>query len=189
MKGDGLSRLLIIGGTGMLREATEYYIAKNHHVTVHGRDERRLNYFTETYPDKPISLVAQDYHEKDKFIAAIRDDRARHGEYDIVISWIHGSGEDALLSLIDMLAVQNPQTLFYHVKGSASYNPAVKPSPVAAQSPLAYREIILGFKIEKGAARWLHNSEISAGVVEAVDQGLERHVIGVTEPWDSRPGW
>lgn len=52
---------------------------------------------------------------------------------------------------------------------------------------LDYREIILGFKIERGRSRWLTNAEISTGAIDAVMAGRKKTVIGVTEPWDARP--
>lgn len=47
-----MKRVLIIGGTGMLRDATEFFITNNFHVTIVGRDIKKLNYFTSKFPDK-----------------------------------------------------------------------------------------------------------------------------------------
>lgn len=55
------------------------------------------------------------------------------------------------------------------------------------QPGVEYREAILGFVREGHSSRWLTHSEISAGVLAAVDSARPRTVVGVVEPWSERP--
>lgn len=181
--------ILIIGGTGMLREATEYFIANDHTVTVVARTIKRLNDLTHRYPDKRVQAVSLDYTKTDSFITVIQKMLRTHPPFDVVISWMHSTANDTLHALIDTLAATRADVPFYHIKGSSSYNPAniLHFGDKQSRAKLDYREIILGFTIDNGTSRWLTNSEISSGVIKAITTNCTRHTVGVTEPWDQRP--
>jgi hypothetical protein len=175
-----MSRILIIGGTGMLREATEYFISNNYSVSVLGQDKGKLNYFTEKFPDKTISLISQDYNDSGSLINLIEADIKLHGSFDIIISWIHSKASDSVRQLFDTLSKYNSKTRFYHVKGSVNYTPN-------NSDKLDYREILLGFVIENNSSRWLTNHEISEGVINTVVSDKKKSIVGQIEPEDLRP--
>jgi NADP-dependent 3-hydroxy acid dehydrogenase YdfG len=177
-----MTRLLVIGGTGMLHDATAHFIRSGLAVTVVARQARLLQALQDDHPDQTVQIVAQDYHDTENFLNALS------GSYDHVVCWMHSSAHKTLDALLDRLAKDNPQTVFFHIKGSASYNPAtVQNLTQDRMDALDYREIILGFKIEKDHSRWLNHDEIAAGVIAAVQADPTRTLIGVTTPWNARP--
>ena len=180
-----MKRILIIGGTGMLRGATDYFISNNFHVSVVGRNMQKLSYFTKEHPDlKTIDLINEDYCDTDKFIAAVNRNIEQHGIYDIIISWIHSSATNSLLQLIDLISKYNSNTVFYHIKSSQSLDSA---KSYDFNSKLVYREIFLGFKIDNNLSRWLTDSEISEGTIEAVRSNKSKFIVGQIEPKELRP--
>ena len=182
-----MKRILIIGGTGMLQDAANYFIEHDFDVTIVARDKRKLNAFTKVYLNKSIHLISQDYTDTEAFIAAIQNDIKQHGSYDCVISWIHSPALESTRQLIQISAKANPHTVFYHIKGSASYNPATRHPIDPSFKVLDYREIILGFKRESHTSRWLTNEEIAQGIIDAFKTNAQKYVIGVIEPWDQWP--
>lgn len=184
-----MNRILIIGGTGMLREATEYFILNNFRVSIIGRDVKKLNYFTDKFPDKKtINLISQDYRDTKNFIKVIKKNIKLHGSFDIIISWIHSNANNSLLQLIDTLVKYNKTTIFYHIKGSASSTTSNTTTKCDLfNTRLDYREIFLGFKIDNNSSRWLTNTEISNGIIDAVNSNILKCIVGQTEPIDLRP--
>jgi 1-aminocyclopropane-1-carboxylate deaminase/D-cysteine desulfhydrase-like pyridoxal-dependent ACC family enzyme len=183
-----MTRILIIGGTGMLQPAIAHCVEQDYDVTLVARDRKNLTTIAAAYPEHKIHIIAQDYHANAPFIAALQEAIKEQGAFDQVICWMHSSGKESLIALLQLLAQHNQQTIFYHVKGSASYNPEnVQQLDKNLTDALDYREVILGFKIERGFSRWLTNAEISAGTIDAFATGRKRTVIGVTEPWAARP--
>ncbi len=171
----------------MLREVTEYFILNNFSVSVIGRDIQKLNYFTDKFPGKKtIDLISQDYCDTESFIKAVDTNIKLHGIFDIVISWLHSNANNSLLQLIDVLAKYNSKTIFYHIKGSASSSLAQTKSNLF-NNKLDYREISLGFKIENNSSRWLTNTEISNGIIDAYMSKKTKYVVGQIEPTDRRP--
>ena len=52
---------------------------------------------------------------------------------------------------------------------------------------IAYREIILGFRIESGVSRFNTHEEIRSGVIEAIERDLPESIVGVVTPWEMNP--
>lgn len=176
-----MKRILIIGGTGMLQAATDHFISDNYGVSVVGRDMKKLKYFTDKHPDnKSIEILNLDYSDTAKFIKAIELNIEEKGNFDIVISWIHSHAQHTLTKLMKLISEQSNQAIFYHIKGSANYtnkkNQSVIPENLTKQ--LDYREIYLGYKMEGNNKRWLTDTEISSGVIKAVESGEKRYIVG-----------
>ena len=185
-----MKRILVIGGTGMLRLVTEYFISNNFHVSVVARDIEKLKYFTNKYPFiKTIDLISHDYSDADNFIKTIENKIDEHGSFDIIIGWIHSHAVHSLTRLINVLEKYNNQTILYHIKGSEYYDPTKRGyfQKININHKLDYREIFLGFKIENNCSRWLTDTEISNGVINAVESGIKKAIVGNIEPWELRP--
>lgn len=180
-----MNRILIIGGTGMLRGATEHFILNNFSVSIIGRDVQKLNYFTGKFPNKKtIDLISQDYRDTENFIKVVEKNIKLHGNFDIIISWIHSNANNSILQLIDTLATYNNKTIFYHIKGSAS---STTKKRGLFNNKLDYREILLGFKIDNNSSRWLTDVEISNGIIDAVATNKLKCIIGQIEPLNLKP--
>lgn len=52
---------------------------------------------------------------------------------------------------------------------------------------IIYKKVILGFVIEDEASRWLTDTEISNGVIDAVINDKDIFTVGKVEPWKKRP--
>lgn len=53
---------------------------------------------------------------------------------------------------------------------------------------IVYREVKLGFVIENyNSSRWLINSEIAQGIIDAIKQEIPEKYVGLFEPWNLRP--
>jgi hypothetical protein len=78
----------------------------------------------------------------------------------------------------------------FEVVGSSVADPS-RPDAVSEQLSrlpwLAYRRVVLGFVVEGSRSRWLTDSEISAGVVAAIEGDAEHSVVGTVVPWSLRP--
>ena len=188
-----MKHILIIGGTGMLQGTTAQCIEDGDKVTIVGRNPRRLAYFTEKYPKsaKNMYLLAVDYTDTTQFIKGIEEAVQNLGKITDAIVWMHGSGRATLLKLLAYLHQQNERCRIFHLQGSAVYNPEnLEDKDLQEQIfslTLDYHQIILGFVLEEGYARWLSHKEIAEGTYNAFSQNKDRKIIGTTTPWDKRP--
>src|SRR3546814_17729024 len=80
---------------------------------------------------------------------------------------------------------------FFRILGSAAADPALdrkgKGARYRAMEGLAYREIVLGFRVSGTRARWNTTEEIAAEVVRAIEAELPEPPVGVVRPWALRP--
>ena len=169
---------LVVGGTGMLRAAIPV-LARDRAITLVSRGAGRI-----VLPS--VHPVPADYRIAAPVAAGRAGAVAAGGPFDLAVAWIHSDAPDAPLA-----AARRVRGRFFHVLGSAAADPS-RPDPgrraaFEALPGLAYREVILGFVLEGGRARWLTDAEIAAGVLEAVAADRPRTVVGVVEPWAARP--
>ncbi|MEY9977653.1 hypothetical protein [Lysinibacillus sp. RC79] len=119
-------------------------------------------------------------------ISALIESQQTNGSFDFIIAWIHGSDTRVWDSLFQ--AIPNTKNvILYHIKGSSSYlnNDRTKSY---IPSNINYREVKLGFIIlNNNSSRWLTNSEIAQGIIDAIKQEIPEKHIGVFEPWSLRP--
>ncbi|MFF2175688.1 hypothetical protein ACFVT8_04360 [Lysinibacillus sp. NPDC058147] len=87
-----------------------------------------------------------------------------------------------------MQVIPNSKSVvLYHIKGSSSYliNDRTK-----SYFPfnITYRVVKLEFILEdNNSSRWLTNSEIAQGIIDAIEQEIPEKHVGVFEPWSLRP--
>lgn len=177
-----MKRILIIGGTGMLKNTSTHFISKDDDVTIIARNKKKLDYFANQFPNnRHLHLISQDYFDTANFISSLEENIKTYGNFDLVMMWMHSGSENSLLRLIEL----TKNAVHYHIKGSSYYNPEKNNSPDVYVNN--YHEIFLGFKVENEKSRWLTNEEISCGVIEAVEKENKRTVIGQIEPWEIHP--
>jgi hypothetical protein len=179
----GRPHALVVGGTGMLREAV-LALAGTHEVTVVARGAAPLESLRAA--SASVHPVRADYGECGAFERALDGAVAARGPFALAVAWIHSDAPGAPLT-----AARRVRGRFFHVLGSAAADPA-RPEPsrrsrFEALPGLSYHEVILGFVVEGGRSRWLTDAEISRGVLDAVAAGRPRTVVGVVEPWSARP--
>ncbi|MFJ3387424.1 short-chain dehydrogenase [Lysinibacillus sp. NPDC086135] len=178
---------LVIGGTGMLKDVSLWLIQQGNHVTVIGRQQKKMqSLINEANYSSKLSPLIVDYTNYNSFKTALMGSQETHGSFDCVIAWIHGSDTRVWESLFR--AIPNTKNvILYHIKGSSSYvnNERTKNN---IPSNITYRVVKLGFIIEdNNSSRWLTNSEIAQGIIDAIEQEVPEKHVGVFEPWNLRP--
>lgn len=103
--------------------------------------------------------------------------------FDLAVAWIHGK------DLRPHVAVAALAERYVHVLGSAAANPSDSPFETddIEQCVDLYQQVVLGFVISDGRSRWLSDTEISEGVLDAIRTKQVYSVVGVVEPWSARP--
>ncbi len=183
--------IVIVGGTGMLKEASIALAAICKTLTSVARTEQSLNAMNDALAGTGVvhHMLALDWTEPAAFLALLSDHVSRVGEPSLVLAWIH----DEKLGPHITGAVCSPNTRsdFYQVRGSGAGDPAIlRVQNMNAGMPQAgprFHEIILGFHIDANGSRWLHDHEICAGVTAAIHRGDQHAIVGTIVPWSARP--
>ena len=179
--------LLVVGGTGMLAEATRRLADGVPAVTLVARRPERLDDLSA----EAVHRFAVDYHETDELLDRLEAAVVEYGEFTRALTWVHASAEASLRRVADRLDAQSNRPELVDVQGSAAGRPDRAESSrhryLEGLDGIDYRRVILGFVRQEGRSRWLTDTEISDGVIEAVESGARRHVVGQIEPWEHRP--
>ncbi|WYP28085.1 short-chain dehydrogenase [Alkalihalobacillus sp. FSL W8-0930] len=179
-----MTHALSIGGTGMLTVATSWLDGHFEHLSVIGRDKRKAHELIKNHKSQ-FTFHEVDYQDTEKLINTIEQIHTR-APFDYIIAWVHsGTAPDALPSVLTTIEQHQhiPYRLF-HIKGSTH---ALKNNPLPVPANCLYREVILGFQYNGAHSRWLTHSEISKGVIAAIQEDAESTIIGVLSPWEKRP--
>ena len=180
---------LVVGGTGMLAGAVRGLVARGWRVSVLAR---RAGAFALREPG--VCGLDCNYNDTDALVATLNRARDGEGAIDLAVGWFHTLGPAPMLAT--RTGGLGAPGRFFHVLGSAMADPdrpdrlaaAAKAARAAEIAPIcAYRQVVLGFVLEGQGARWLTNDEISAGVLQAIDDDAPLSTIGVTRPWSARP--
>lgn len=174
---------LVVGGTGMLREATLHLAERYEHITLIARRPERIGERSQ------IHGVALDYRETDRLGDALRQAIKAHGPIGLALCWIHSTAPEALPTVVWELGAQGLPFRLVHVRGSAVADPTRLPIAPDVPAQCRYHQVILGFKVEGRRSRWLTNREISEGVIRAIETDTDRAIVGMVRPWELRPGW
>jgi hypothetical protein len=169
--------ILVVGGTGMLAGLVERLAGDGGRVSLISRQ-------ASAFRRDGVAGHDADWNDEAAFVAALE----AAGPIDLAVAWFHSVKLPAARRLAERVRGR-----MFQVLGSAANDPA-HPSRLALARQVAdglpdcaLRQVVLGFKIEAGCSRWLTNAEISNGVFEAVRRDRPYSIVGVTEPWSSRP--
>lgn len=177
----------------MLRGAVLGLVARGSAVSVVARNARRLASLHDeaARAGGVVRPVCVDYRDEAAFDFGLAEAARDLGVPTLAVVWAHSSAPNAPLAVARLLATGGADARFVHVLSSAAADPSRpgedRRTAFAALPHLDYREVILGFVVEGGRSRWLTDDEIAAGVLRAVDTDAPRTVVGVVEPWSSRP--
>jgi hypothetical protein len=180
----------VVGGTGMLAEASRHIANDADCTSLFARSEASLQALRNSLPASVHAIAtAVDYRLEPGFAHAVCTRIGNAGVPQLVLAWFHDTRP--ALALATQLSDCSQPVRFFHVLGSASANPAasLRKQRMAfdALPCLTYHQIVLGFVRGERGSRWLTHAEISAGVIQALQLGLRCHIVGVVEPWDARP--
>jgi hypothetical protein len=190
MKNNIMKHIFIAGGLGMLQKVTEYYIESEFIVTTLARNQDKLQRLKTKYPEAEdrIFLLAQDYNETDKALEKVQRTVHQIGTLDLALLWIHKTGQSFREQLISCFLKNYKESVIYNLIGSSSVNPLeLADTHLLQKYPAHYREIYLGYKRENKKVRWLHDQEISEGVIAAMNNDLQINIIGEINPWAKKP--
>ena len=194
-----MDHTLVVGGTGMLREATLWLAKQTDVVSVIARNQKLLKEIADEASHakgaRIVHPLAIDYTDDQTLHDVVFDALNRYGAIESVVSWIHSSAPKAHRVIADLLnqacASAEKKCRWFDVLGSAAADPARgkedRVDEFAQWEEIAYHEIVLGFMREGNHSRWLSHSEISAGVIKAVREERKTYVVGQVCPWSLRP--
>lgn len=184
MKQKTVGHALVIGGSGMLREASLWLTHQGYSTSVIGRNRSKLDSLAAEHSS--IFPLSVDYTHLPDLKNIIRESITSHGVFDIIVAWIHNDQEKVLnVILQEIERVSDKSWQLYHVLGSSDNVDEIK-NGVRLTSNCHYYQIQLGFKMENGHSRWLTNSEIATGVIESIENKTNV-LVGQLEPWEMRP--
>lgn len=179
---------LVVGGTGMLMPVVKQLIDDGYTVSVIALRPSSLQALS-TYlhaQGNGLNALAVDYHDDERLQENLLEAVRLHGPITLTVAWIHSSAIDAPLVIAELVTGK-----FFHVRSASASQPDFQDPfdviSIKALSDIEYYQIILGFVLENGAARWLTNQEIAQGVIAAMKEPCASGTIGITEPWQSRP--
>lgn len=179
---------LVIGGTGMLSAASLWLADHSDKVSIIARNQTKMErVLNKTEAASSITPLFVNYKDSAGLKERIKAAILQNGPIDLVIAWIHSDAHHALDIICHEVAQENPAWKLYHILGSSSSLNQIKDAAVKKYPGCQYRQIQLGFILEKEDSRWLTHQEISDGVIDAVVHNQEIKIIGTLEPWDKRP--
>lgn len=179
-----MKHALVIGGTGMLANVSVWLSENGYHVSVIGRYPEKMQRLIEQNPAQ-MTPVLVDYTNTKILAEQLHRIQKKNGPIHLVVAWVHSTGQQVIPCLTESLSNSQSWKLF-HLNGSSSNLQEIK-AKTAVPIHVHYHQILLGFKIENDASRWLTNEEISDGVIKAIREDKSEHIIGTIAPWEKRP--
>jgi hypothetical protein len=178
--------ILIVGGTGMLREAVMELAREASIVSVIARNYEGLDTLDRDAQKKgwKINPLPVDYRDADLLKRHLENAVNRYGPVTTAVVWVHSDAPEALDVIAEIL---DAKCKVFYIGGSSLRDRTV--ADVKATSPFKkskLRLVTLGFIVENGSSRWLTNAEISAGVVEAFKSDSDK-VVGQLQPAGQKP--
>ncbi|WP_404282840.1 short-chain dehydrogenase [Exiguobacterium aurantiacum] len=168
-----MKHALVIGGSGMLAGTVLWLAEVGYHVSIIGRDAEKMSRLTEQTPAR-LSAVLVDYRDNLRLKEALRSSIADHGDFDLVVAWIHSDAADALTCVLSAL---RGGTDVFHVLGSRANSSGVR-NGLTITEDVRYHQVQLGFQVVTGQRRWLTHKEIAGGVIEAIQEKKPHYVVG-----------
>lgn len=181
--------VFIVGGTGMLRQASRALAARCQTLTSVARTGASLQTLHDDIAHLGLThhRLALGWRDSATFVRSLATHINRVGYPSLAVVWVH---QDSLGSAIASVLARRCD--FFQVHGSAAADsPAcdLEQSTATNGGPEGRRrhQVILGFHRDVDGARWLTDTEISNGVLNAVAQDDAMTVAGTVTPWSSRP--
>jgi len=187
-----MSHVLVVGGTGMLKDVSLYFAYHGMKVSVIARDQKK---FEELIFAKNksgfINPIRVDYTDYDQLQKKLQNAINIYGPIETAICWIHSTAPEAPYIIAEILNEFNIPFRYFHILGSSYADPAVINEDFEQTlhrfKNITYKKIILGFVIEDNHARWLTNTEIANSVIDAIKKDENLFIAGKVEPWEKRP--
>ncbi|RLL48268.1 short-chain dehydrogenase [Oceanobacillus piezotolerans] len=183
-----MKHALVVGGTGMLKTTSLWLTQNGYHVSIIARSQERMErLIMEANDPSLITPLYVDYTDTFTLEEKLRVCIEINGPISLVVAWIHSIGKKALFTIIEEVTKCDLHWDLYHILGSSANFSEMK-ERANVPSQCTYHQIQLGFVINNGnQSRWLTDSEISNGVIQAMEDKKLIHTVGRLEPWEKRP--
>lgn len=187
-----MPHVLIVGGTGMLKGVPGYFTQHGYTVSVIARNPNGLNKLIESKTEHGfINPIKADYSDYSLLEEKIKSAIDNYGKIESLVCWIHSTAPEAPYIIAEILNDQNIKCKYFHVLGCEYSLPTKENENLHFTFErfvnIIYKKVILGFVIEDEASRWLTDTEISNGVIDAVINDKDTFIVGKVEPWEKRP--
>ena len=182
--GYSMSHVLIIGGSGMLKETSISLASKYDYVTVIGRNKKKMEALINQCNN--INPLYLDYHDTSNLKLEIEEQIRKLGHIDLIVAWVHSTAPNALFTIINVVSKQRNNWNLVHILGSSSNLETIRKN-ISVPENCTYSQVQLGFVRENNQTRWLTNIEISSGVIKAISQKEANYIVGTIEPWEQHP--
>jgi hypothetical protein len=182
--------ILIVGGTGMLREASILLASRCNLLTSVASTDQSLERLDTEISKIPVqhNLLRLDWNSAE-FLSTIKQYvQQQRSCPSLVVAWFHRDTLGPKLAITLAESCKN-DIYFLQVLSSASASPCTKitDKSIALPACIDFHRVILGFEIHNGKSRWLTNDEISMGVIASIDSNVETSIVGKISPWSERP--
>ncbi|PYZ96502.1 short-chain dehydrogenase [Alteribacter lacisalsi] len=183
-----MKHAIVIGGTGMLQEASAWLNRQGYQLSVVARNEARLASLGRILEDpEAYTPVSLDYKNTEVLREAVRNLQKKHSPADLIVAWIHSTAPGALRAVIrEVDQQQSSDWRLIHVLGSSTSLEAIR-QKIDVPASCAYQQVQLGFVRENSRSRWLTHREISQAVIGSMGSNNAVTVVGILEPWEERP--
>lgn len=184
--------VLIVGGTGMLRDASLALALRGSVVSVIAQSAEGLDALARdaALMGGRINPLSVNYGNDEQLALALFAARQDFGPIQLGVCWIHDDAPRALPIISEALRGQTPAARLFNLVGSAAADPTLErlPNALAKDFPdIAWRRIVLGFVMRGRASNWLGHDQICKGTLDAIDHDWEESIVGITKPWGARP--
>lgn len=161
---------LVVGGTGMLAELC-FELAKIYDVVgILSRTSKNL--VAMSNKDPKVYPICVDYTDLKAYNLALSKFTREYGKPELIVMWIHESGEQAASSTLDYVGND-----LYQVTGSSGREASHwsrKTQRKTETLGITYHRVVLG----SISGRWLTNHEISKGVLCAIISSKAEYIVG-----------
>jgi len=180
--------VLVIGGTGMLRDTTLWLLEKGYHVSVIGRTSMKHQQLQkQTLHKEKLHSIKLDYYNTPLLLQEIKKVIQQYGPISIVVCWIRSDAISSLKVICNIIQqTTDKQWKLYHIQSSTKF---FKKETILVPDNCLYRSIFLGFILENNQSRWLTHDEISNGVIECIKNDPPESIVGTVTPWEKRPSY
>lgn len=183
---------LVVGGTGMLRDAALALALRGGVVSVIAQSPDRLDALARdaALMGGRINPLSVDYGNDEQLALALFAARQDFGPIQLGVCWIHDDAPRALPIIAEALRGQSPPARLFNLVGSAAADPSLEklPNTIAKDFPdIAWRRLVLGFVMRGKSSKWLGHDQICKGTLDAIDHDWEESIVGMTKPWGARP--
>ncbi|WP_017186477.1 hypothetical protein [Alkalibacillus haloalkaliphilus] len=113
-----MDHVLIVGGTGMLRDTTLWVANQACYVSVIGRTEEKMSLLTSDQSN--VNAILVDYRYEEQLMSELQEAQRIYGSFDLVVAWVHNVPGKDPLSVIIKSVNNNKEWSLFHVTGSSA---------------------------------------------------------------------